>query len=126
MTEQTYSFQGTATPGVPATNRSGTPGPLHLVESILEGRESRDGLQALGALVPLPHGHAHTPALTHPLLLDQSGQGRETVTLNGAPVTTHRNNQAVTPTPWLPMNATANHPSADAEVEPTLTLGDLA
>lgn len=97
MTEQTYSFQGTASPEAPATNRSGTHGPLHLAGPIFEGEESRNGLQAPGALVPLPHGHAHTPALTPPLLLDQSGQGRPTVTLNGAPVTaTHRNDPAIT------------------------------
>lgn len=44
-------------------------------------------------------------------------------------MTTHRNNQAVAPTPWLPMNGTTKHPlhaSNYAGAEPTLPLGDLA
>jgi hypothetical protein len=99
-TRPTYSFQGTDSRGTAATNTDRIYHPLHLSGSITAGREGSHVFQALGALVPHPHGSAHTPALTISSL-SQSAQARHAVDANGAPVTT-LSNEGTVPTVPLP------------------------
>lgn len=92
MRSPTYFLQGTHPREGGSTNRRGASHSLHVEGQIIDGREGRDGLHALAALVPHPHGRTQTLALTRS---SESGRGRHTVDPNGAPVTTPSNDRTI-------------------------------
>lgn len=94
-----------------------------------EGRQG-DAIDRFPALVSHSHGRAHTPALTPSYLPDQSGQGRPTVNLSGAPMTTHRNTNATFTALRLPVTGTATQRvrchAQSTKVGPSIALGARA
>ena len=130
MTDQTYFFQGTDPDGAVADPTSRPYGPPHIQDRYEKGREGRDAVLTKRALVPHSHGRAHTPALTPSYSLDQSGQGRPTVNLSGAPMTTNRHNDASPIALRLPVTGTATQRARchahSTKVEPIFLLGAQA